>query len=218
MPRAARTLFAFFWLLCLSACAPVILGRTPTPVATGVTEVSLSLGYPFGLTEPPSCEFCEYVGPAYWPLPLPVTLHVAYGRTEVSETNVGLMILPYPSAPLVGVRYGAKERFRKEPVELAFDYGGSLYLTNVGFDVGVLAATLLGEAKLYGALRGFSTYYYASGVSGAAALTVGAEVPIDQASVMLELSLLTNLYNGVSADSRAQPVGFSLVPAIGFTF
>lgn len=206
-------------LLGLSACAPVILGRTPTPAAPGVTETSLSLGYPFGLTEPPLCEFCEYIGPAYWPLPLPVTLHVAYGRTETIETNVGLMVLPYPSAPLLGVRYGAKERVQEEPVELAFDYGGALYLTNVGFDAGVLAATPLGEAKLYGALRGFGTYYYASGVGGAVTLTVGGEVPTAQDSnVMLELSLLTNLYNGVSADSSAQPVGFSLVPAISFTF
>lgn len=116
------------------------------------------------------------------------------------------------------MRYGAKERFREGPVELAFDYGGSLYLTNVGFDAGVLAATPLGEAKLYGALRGFGTYYYASGVGGAAALILGAEVLTDQTSVTLELSLLTNLYNGVSADSRAQPVGFSLVPAVSFTF
>jgi len=34
---------------------------------------------------------------------------------------------------------------------------------------------------------------------------------------MLELTLLANTYNGISPD-EVQPVGFSLVPAIGFTF
>lgn len=66
-----RRIFYAFLLVSLNACAPVLLGRTPTPAAPGETETSLSLGYPFGLTELPVCDFCEYVGPAYWPLPYP---------------------------------------------------------------------------------------------------------------------------------------------------
>lgn len=49
----------------------------------------------------------------------------------------------------------ARVLFQKEPLELAFDYGGSLYLTNVGVDAGILAAVPLGDTKLYGGLRGF---------------------------------------------------------------
>lgn len=219
MRSVARALFASFWLVGLSACAPVMLGRTPTPAAPGVTETSLSLGYPFGLTELPVCDFCEYVGPAYWPLPLPITLHVAYGRTEALETNVGLMLLPTPSALGVGVRYGAKERFQKAPLELAFDYGGALYLTNVAADLGVLGSVPLGDAELYGALRGFGSLSWVGQPGAAAALTVGGAVPLAEGNrVLLELTLLANGYNGVGDQEGVQPVGFSLVPAIGFIF
>ncbi len=212
-----RRFLLVLWLLSLSACAPMILGRTPTPAAVGKTDISILAGYPFGLTEPLVCEVCEYIGPAYWPLPLPLTLHVAYGRTKTLETNVGLMLaLPQP---LFGVRYGVKERFEKEPVELAFDYGGSLYLTNVGIDAGILAAVPLGEAKLYGGLRAFGSYYYANGVGGAATLTLGGDIPVDNdSSVVLELSFIANVYNGAPAIGSAQPLGFALVPALGFKF
>ncbi len=205
-----------FFVIGLNACAPVIVTRTPTPTAPGVTEANLSFGYPFGLTALPSCAFCEYVGPAYWPLPLP--LQVAYGRSETLETNVGLMILPTPSALGVGMRYGAKERFQEEPVAFAFDYGGSLYLTNVAVDLGVLGSVPFEGARLYGALRGFGSLSWA-GQPTAAALTFGGAVPVSEGSrVLLELTLLTNGYNGVGDQEGAQPVGFSLVPTIGFEF
>lgn len=214
-----RRIFYAFLLVGLNACAPVLLGRTPTPAAPGETETSLSLGYPFGLTELPVCDFCEYVGPAYWPLPLPVTLHVAYGRTETLETNVGLMLLPTPSALGIGVRYGAKERFQKAPLELAFDVGGSLYLTNVAADLGVLGSVPLGDAELYGALRGFGSLNWAGQPGAAAALTVGRAVPLAEGNrVLLELTLLANGYNGAGSPADAQPVGLSLVPAVSFGF
>lgn len=217
MPPTVR-LLCTFWLASLSACAPVILGRTPTPAAPGVTETSLSLGYPFGLTELPVCDFCEYVGPAYWPLPLPITLHVAYGRTEALETNVGLMLLPVYS-PSVGVRYGAKERFQEEPIALAFDYGGSLYLTNIAADLGVLGSVPFEDAELYGALRGFGSLSWAGQPTAAAALTFGGAVPVSEGSrVLLELTLLAHSYNGAGEQEGVRPVGLSLVPAIGFEF
>lgn len=219
MPFRFRCLLPFGLMLLLAACAPVMLGRTPTTVAPGKTETSLSLGYPFGLTSLPECEGCEYVGPAYWPLPLPLTVHIAYGRSEVSETNVGVMLSPLPSFPGLGVRYGFKERFSEAPVQLAYDAGASLYLTNIAFDGGVLAALPLDEVKIYGALRGFGGLYFAGGVGGGAALTVGGKIPATpDSSLLLELSLLTNFLNGVSATGTPSPVGFSLVPALSFTF
>ena len=238
MLRAARSLSAFV-LLSLSACAPVILGRTPTPAAPGVTETSVSAGYPIGLTNlPPDNTNLFGPTPAYWPLPLPLGVQISYGRSETLETNFALMVSPGlggavvtgtgNSAVNIGARYGVKNRFQGEPVELAFDYGGSLYVTNVGVDAGILAAVPLGAAKLYGGLRGFGSYYYGSGVGGAVALTVGSEVPAGEgASIMLELTFLANLYNGEDylapgpANPSApapQPVGFSLVPAINFSF
>lgn len=69
----ARVLFVCL-LLSLSACAPVILGRTPTPTALGVTKWSVGAGYPVGLTKaPPDADpgLFDPIVPAYWPLPLP---------------------------------------------------------------------------------------------------------------------------------------------------
>ena len=210
-----RSRLFVFLVVGLGACAPVILTRTPTPTAPDVTDTSLGFGYPFGLTALPFCDFCEYVGPAYWPLPLPLTFQVAYGRTETLETNVGLMLLP--SASGVCVRYGAKERLQQEPVAFAFDYGGSLYLTNVAVDLGVLGSVPFEGAELYGALRGFGSLSWAG--QPTAALTVGGAVPVSEESrVLLELTLLANSYNGVGEQEGVQPVGFSLVPAIGFEF
>lgn len=214
-----RACLFVFLMAGLGACAPVILTRTPTPTAPGVTDTSLGFGYPFGLTALPSCDLCEYVGPAYWPLPLPLTLQVAYGRSETLETNVGLMLLPTPSALGVGVRYGAKERFQREPVAFAFDYGGSLYLTNLAIDLGVLGSVPFEGAELYGALRGFGSLSWAGQPTAAAALSVGGAVPVSAENrVLLELTLLAHSYNGAGEQEGVQPVGFSLVPAIGFRF
>ena len=230
----------FFCLTLLSACAPVILGRTPTPAPIGETKLSASASYPVGLTEvpaPPEGRLFGEPDPAYSPSPSPLSFRIAYGRNEAWETNLELMLSPgingsvvvgYPDSvntPNAGARYGAKNRFQTEPVELAFDFGASLYAPSVtlGADAGILAAVPLGDAKLYGGLRGFVGSF--PGI-GAAALTVGGEVPLeDTQSVMLELTLLVNRYNG-AAYSRPgdpippapQPFGFTLVPAVAFNF
>ena len=224
----------------LSACAPVMLGRTPTPAAPGETKLSASASYPVGLTEPPVPPGRRLFGeldPAYSPPPSPLSFRIAYGRNEAWETNLELMLSPGTNGSVttgtedigglfnIGARYGAKNRFQTEPVELAFDFGASLYAPGVtlGADAGILAAAPLGEAKLYGGLRGFVGTF--PGI-GAAALTVGGEVPLENTqSVMLELTLLVNRYNG-AAYSRPgdpippapQPFGFTLVPAVAFNF
>ena len=224
----------------LSACAPVMLGRTPTPAPVGETKLSAGATYPVSLTQPPAPP--EVSGfepdPAYSPLPLPLSFRIAYGRNEAWETNLELMLSPgisgsvvtgYPggiSVPNIGARYGAKNRFQTEPVELAFDFGASFYpLVNLGVDAGILAAVPLGSVKLYGGLRGFVGVF--PGI-GAAALTVGGEVPLEESqSVLLELTLLVNRYNGAGYTGPntqpvfpppPQPVGFTLVPAITFNF
>ena len=228
----------------MSACAPVMLGRTPTPAAPGETKLSAAVNYPVGLTEPPAPKPSENRlfgenDPAYSPLPLPLSFRIAYGRNEAWETNLELMLSPGISGSVVdgtgfsngnplnvGARYGAKNRFQTEPVELAFDFGASLYAPGITFgaDAGILAAVPLGDAKLYGGLRGFVGAF--PGI-GAAALTVGGEVPLEKSqSVMLELTLLVNRYNGASyfiGDDPSpppppQPIGFTLVPAITFNF
>ena len=240
MLRSVRVSLVFFSLLSLAACAPVMLGRTPTPAPVGETKLSAGATYPVSLTQPPTPP--EVSGfepdPAYSPLPLPLSFRIAYGRTEAWETNLELMLSPgingsvvsgYPGGvgvPNIGARYGAKNRFQTEPVELAFDFGASFYpLVNLGVDTGILAAVPLGDAKLYGGLRGFVGVF--PGI-GAAALTVGGEVPLENSqSVMLELTLLVNRYNGASyarprpgdpVPPAPQPIGFTLVPALAFNF
>ena len=243
MLRAARAFLILFSLTGLASCAPVMLGRTPTPAAPGVTRISACANYPVGLTEPPAPKPSENQlfgenDPAYSPLPLPLSFRIAYGRNEAWETNLELMLSPGISGSVVdgnafsngnpingGARYGAKNRFQTEPVELAFDFGASLYAPGVAFgaDAGILAAVLLGDAKLYGGLRGFVGTF--PGI-GAAALTVGGEVPLENTqSVMLELTLLANMYNGAEyagpnrpISPPPQPIGFTLVPAITFNF
>lgn len=207
----ARVLL-FTCLTFLSACAPVMLGRTPTPAPVGETKLSASASYPVGLTEPPfavDTGLFELYDPAYLPLPLPLDFRIAYGRSETLETSVELMVSPGLNGSVVtgsvggggvynlGLRYGVKNRFQEAPVELAYDFGGSVYPLSLtlGVDGGILAAVPLGSAKLYGGLRGFVGIF--PGI-GAAALTVGGEVPLEDAqSVMLELTLLANGYNGV---------------------
>ena len=220
----ARVLFTCS-LLSLSACAPVILGRTPTPVPVGKTETSIAFGYPVGLTQITVCDgptyrddcFSEYIGPDYWPLPMPLSLTFARGTAKNQEFNITAQVVPYPSSPFPGVRFGSKELLMDGPVLLAGDYGASLYLSNLGADVGILGSLPLGGAE-YGALRGFGNLNWTGFPSLAASLTLGSAVSVSAGQrVLLELTLLANSYNGVGPRG-VQPVGFSLVPAIGFSF
>ena len=216
-----------------------MLGRTPTPAPVGTTKISASASYPVSLTRVPTLSgFVEFgLEPAYYPLPLPLDLRIAYGRSETLETNVEVMVSPGIVGSVTtgsgndygiynfGLRYGVKNRFEESPVELAYDFGGSVYPLSLtlGVDGGILAAVPLGSAKLYGGLRGFVGIF--PGI-GAAALTVGGEVPLENTqSVMLELTLLVNRYNGAAYTlpyepnlPAPQPIGFTLVPTVAFNF
>ena len=239
MSHTMRVVGVTILFFALSACAPVMLGRTPTPAPIGTTKISASASYPVGLTEAPTpveTGLVSFTDPAYFPLPLPLDLRIAYGRSETLETNIELMVSPGIEGSVttgtentgglanIGVRYGVKNRFQEAPIELAYDFGASFYpIVNLGVDAGILAAVPLGDAKLYGGLRGFVGIF--PGI-GAAALTVGGEVPLENAqSVMLELTLLVNRYNGAEYSRPGdpippapQPFGFTLVPAVAFNF
>lgn len=221
MLRAALILYAFV-LLSLSACAPVILGRTPTPAPVGETKISASLGLPVNLTQITVCKgstqrddcFSEYIGPDYWQLPTPLSLTFARGTTEDQEFNITAQLLPYPSALFPG-----KDLLIKGSVLLAGDYGASLYLSNLGLDAGLLGSVPFAGGELYSALRGFGSLNWSGFPNVAASLTLGGAVSVsDENQILLELTLLANSYNGVGPQEGVQPVGFSLIPAIGFTF
>lgn len=204
-----------------------MLGRTPIPVAVGETETGVAFGLPVDLTQITVCEgstqrddcFSEYIGPDYWPLPTPLSLTFARGTTEDQKFNITAQLLPYPSALLPGVRFGGKDLLIKGSVLLAGDYGASLYLSNLGLDAGLLGSVPFAGGELYSALRGFGSLNWSGFPNVAASLTLGGAVSVsDENRILLELTLLANSYNGVGPQEGVQPVGFSLIPAIGFAF
>ncbi len=219
----ARVLFLAL-LLSLSACAPVILGRTPTPAPLGQTETSFALGYPFSLTpitvcsepwEQPGCPIEAVIGPAYLPIIVSAHLFIARGLEDGGEFNYTFLLAVTP-----GVRLGGKNLFLEKPVALAVDYGASLLLSSVGIDAGLLASLSFERGELYSAVRGFGTAPWAGfGPSLSAAFTLGAHTPVSERSnVFFELTLTAAPYNSNGPEEGVQPFGFSLVPAIGLIF
>ncbi len=106
----ARVLFLAL-LVGLSACAPVILGRTPTPAVVGENDVYLAGGFPILLTpitvcsEPysdPECPFLGYIGPDYWPRAAPIQIMNAWGVAPDTEVNTTYSLVP------PGFRIGSK--------------------------------------------------------------------------------------------------------------
>jgi hypothetical protein len=125
--------------------------------------------------------------------------------------------------PLPGFRIGGKTLLLGAPLRLAADYGASYYLYNGVVDVGLLAS-VTAEGVVYAGLRGFGNLPLdgRSSPTLAGALTVGGAISLgtlpEAGRLLLELSLLAHGYNGVVPSSEVQPVGFSFVPALGFTF
>lgn len=222
MPRATRTFFVFFWLLSLSACAPVILGRTPHPVPFGQTESSLALGLPLSLTPiticdgptpEPNCPI-GILRPTYLPIAVPGHLTVARGLEGGGEFNYTFLLAANP-----GVRFGGKNLLREAPVALAVDYGASLLLANAGLDVGLLAGLPFEGGELYGGVRGFGTLPWTGFDPGlSAALTLGTQAPASgRINAFFELTLSAAFSEAYGLEG-IQPVGFSLVPAFGLMF
>ncbi|ADI15611.1 conserved hypothetical protein [Truepera radiovictrix DSM 17093] len=225
--RNARVIILASLLVALSACAPVIWGRAPQPLEPGQRETRVALGYPTPLTAvapctgmPPNPDCATgIVAPGYWPVATPVQLNLARGVAEGRTTNLTALLVPYASFPAPGLRYGATERLGAGP--FALDYGAALFVSNAALDLGVSAATPLGAAELYGALRGLGTLSWLGepGLAGAGTLTLGVQVPVSDAQrVFAELTLQGATFNGFGPREGVQPIGFWLVPALGVAF
>ena len=216
----ARALL-FTCLAFLSACAPVMLGRTPTPAPVGKTEIFVAVGVPVTLT-PVTCAGVRYgssgclangpIGPDYWPKAAPVHLMSAWGVAENTEANTTFSLSLTP-----GFRYGGKTLINEAP-KLAFDYGASLYVSNIGLDAGLLASVPYAGGEIYGALRGFGTLVWSYDPSLAASVTLGTITVVEGQRAFLELTLATGSYNGAGPTSGVSPTGFTLTPALGFYF
>ncbi len=142
----ARVLFLVL-LIFLSACAPVMLGRTPTPAAVGANDVCFAAGFPVLLTpitvcsdpySDPACPFEGYIGPDYWPRAVPAQIMNAWGVAPDAEVNTTYSLVP------PGFRIGGKTLLLESSLfgtlPVAADYGASLYLSNGGLDAGLLTS------------------------------------------------------------------------------
>ena len=170
-----------FLVVSLSACAPVLLGRTPTPAPVGETQVRIAAGYSALLTpitvcsdpfRDPACPFEGYVGVDYWPRAMPVDIVSAWGVTPETEANTtfGLSLAP-------GFRLGGKTLVSATLPKIALDYGASLSISGSGLDAGLLVSVPYEGGEIYSALRGFgNVYWLGSPASLSGALTLGSMV------------------------------------------
>lgn len=221
-PRSA--LLALLLVGLLSSCAPTILGRTPQPAAPGEAEVIFTLGYPFielthlppgsvcAPASPPDECYAPGFGPTYLPIAYPLNLLVAYGLEGDTEVSGALSVGVLPA-----LRVGGKTRLLNGDVPLAVDYGAHLGFDGAGADAGLLVSVPLTDAELYGALRGFGSYYWVDFANLTGALTAGTRLPLGQGGFFAELTLATTALS-LPATPGTQPFGFSLIPAVGFQF
>lgn len=214
MSRPELCLTALLACLALSGCAPIILGRTPQPAAPGAWAFSLNAGYPL-LSPYPNDPFN---GPAQTPTAQPVNLFLARGVGGATELSGALSVSISPS-----LRLGGKTLLAGGAVPLAADYGVSWTPpTGVGLDAGLLVSYPQPGVEPYGGLRGFfsSGSSVSSAPNLAGSLTLGADVPAGSGSFFFELTAATTTFETYSnpATPPLPPLGFSLVPALGYRF
>ena len=191
-------LFPAVLLTCLSlaSCAPVIVARTPQPVAPDEWAFSLNAGYPLNDLLGLSLET---------PVAQPLNLFLARGVGGNTELNGTLSLSLSPS-----LRLGGKTLLAGEVVPVAVDYGVSLIALglNLGADAGLLFSYPQPGVEPYGALRGFVfNVAYPSDLFGAGTLTLGAAFPSGGGTFFFEVTAFT-------PSSR----GFIVVPALGYRF
>lgn len=200
-------------LVCLSlaSCAPVIVGRTPQPAAPEEWEFSLNVGYP--ILNP--YENDPLNGPTQTPTAQPVNLFLSRGVGGNTEVNGTLSLSLAPS-----LRLGGKTLLVGGMVPIAVDYG--VFIPDIGFDAGVLFSYPQPGVEPYGALRGFVTNVSnPSHLSVAGALTVGADISTGSGSFFVEVTAHTTTFfgaEGFDPPLLLPPVGFSIVPALGYRF
>ncbi|MDQ3398450.1 MAG: hypothetical protein M3511_11920 [Deinococcota bacterium] len=204
-------LFPAVLLVCLSlaSCAPVIVGRTPQPAAPEEWEFSLNLGYP--LLNP--YENDPLNGPTQTPTAQPVNLFLSRGVAGNTEVNGTLSLSLAPS-----LRLGGKTLLISGMIPVAIDYG--VFIPDIGFDAGLLFSYPQPGVELYGALRGFmNNVVYLSDFSVAGALTIGADIPAGSGNFFIELTAHTTMFEGAEYyNAPLPPIGFSIVPALGYRF
>ncbi|CAA9297551.1 MAG: hypothetical protein AVDCRST_MAG93-4368 [uncultured Chloroflexia bacterium] len=200
MRKSTLSLAVLLACLCLTSCAPVIVGRTPQPAAPGEWKFSLNAGYPSNIGYPPN----------QVPVAQPVNLFLSRGVGGNTEVN-GTLTLPYGGTPL---RLGGKTLLVDDMVPVAVDYGVSL--PAIVFDAGLLFSYPQPGVEPYGALRGFVTSPTSlPGLWGA--LTVGADIPVVRGNFFVEVTAHT-MTPTPFYDSPQPPIGFSIVPALGYRF
>ncbi len=204
-------LFPAVLLACLflASCAPVIVGRTPQPAAPEEWEFSLNVGYPF--LNPYKNDPVN--GPTQTPAAQPVNLLLSRGVGGNTEVNGTLSLSLIPS-----LRLGGKTLLVGGMVPVAVDYGVSIPV--IGFDAGLLFSYPQPGVEPYGALRGFVTNVSnPSYFSVAGALTIGADIPTGSGSFFVEVTAHTTTFDGAEYyNAPRPPVGFSIVPALGYRF
>lgn len=224
MRKSTLSLAVLLACLCLTSCAPVIVGRTPQPAAVGESEFSINAGY--NVFNSYSRTNDIYIEVAQFPTAHPLNLFLARGVGGNTEVNGTLSFSLNPS-----LRLGGKTLLIGEAVPVAVDYGISLLpleladgvtLSSIGLDAGLLFSYPQPGVEPYGALRGFmgSASYattYQPRLSGA--LTAGADLPLGSGSFFAELTVSTTTFSGgESFDPPPPPIGFSIVPAVGYRF
>ncbi len=198
MRKSTLSLAVLLACLCLTSCAPVIVGRTPQPAAPEEWEFSFNAGYPFNFNYPPDRT----------PIAQPVNLFLSRGVGGNTEVNGTLFLsLGY------GLRLGGKTLLVDGMVPVAVDYGVSI--PSIGFDAGLLLSYPQPGVEPYGALRGFVTdvlYGYSTSVAGA--LTIGADIPAGRGNFFVEVTAHTT----TPEYAPLPPLGFTIVPALGYRF
>lgn len=103
-------------------------------------------------------------------------------------------------------------------VPVAVDYG--VFLPDIGLDAGLLFSYPQPGVEPYAALRGFvNNLVYLSDSSVAGALTVGADIPAGSGNFFVELTAHTTTFEGAEFyNAPLPPIGFSIVPALGYRF
>lgn len=205
-------------LLSLTACAPVILGRTPTPAGIGENEVYIAGGGSLSVTPLNGCSEPEslclpWLEPDYWPKAASLQIMNAWGYTPDTEFNSTIMLLPLP-----GYRFGGKTLLEESSLRFGVDYGASLLVSNVGLDAGFLASAPFSGGEVYGGLRGFGSVYWTGQAGLSAALTLGLLGQLAQSRAFVEVTVSTGHYNGLEPTTDVSPTGIIITPALGIYF
>ena len=142
----------------------------------------------------------------------PLNLFLSRGVGSNTEVNGALSLGENP------LRLGGKTLLVGGMVPVAIDYG--VFLPSIGLDAGLLLSYPQPGVEPYGALREFMTNVSnPSRLSVAGALTVGADIPTGSGSFFVEVTAHTTKIEGAEYYTPPlPPLGFSIVPALGYRF